>query len=125
MSQCNWTWTVGGRDRVVVIITKMLLPSTALVWQMQLDLERCIGMRAGMHTVMCIGMCTVMLIKAGWHAQRHVHRHAHRPAYLKAPDSIFGNFSERPFRCYPPIRSSPRRSPSACPEKLPKIGRRT
>ena len=30
---------------------------------------------------------------------------------------IFGNFSaERPFRCYPPIRSSPRHSPSACPE---------
>ena len=28
--------------------------------------------------------------------------------------------SNRPFRCYPPIRSSPRRSPSKCPEKLPK-----
>ena len=28
-----------------------------------------------------------------------------------------------PFRCYPPIRSSSRRSPSACPEKLPKIDR--
>ena len=36
--------------------------------------------------------------------------------------SIFGDFSgHAPFRCYPPIRSSPRRSPSACPEKLPKI----
>ena len=51
--------------------------------------------------------------------------------------SIFGNFSgacrrrtprarsnPRLFRCYPPIRSSPRRSPSACPEKSPKIERR-
>ena len=27
----------------------------------------------------------------------------------------------RPFRCRPPTRSSPRRSPLACPEKLPKI----
>ena len=30
-------------------------------------------------------------------------------------------FAPRPFRCYHPIRSSPRRSPSACPEKSPKI----
>ena len=28
----------------------------------------------------------------------------------------------RPFQCYPPIRSSPRRSPSACPEKGKKKG---
>ena len=30
---------------------------------------------------------------------------------------LFLATSERPFRCYPPIRSSPRCSPSACPER--------
>ena len=33
--------------------------------------------------------------------------------------------SPRPFQCYPPIRSSPQRSPSARAEKLPKIDPRT
>ena len=33
--------------------------------------------------------------------------------------------SPRPFRCSPPIRSSPRRSPSACAEKFLKIGPRS
>ena len=39
----------------------------------------------------------------------------------RGSEGTYRRISSRPFQCYPPTRSGPRRSPSASADKLPKI----
>ena len=71
-------------------------------------------------SAMCLDMCLDM-----WECVAGPSGLCVRPAMHACRACVllfFGNFfgAPRPFRCRPPTRSSPPRSPSACPERLPK-----